>query len=384
MVYLGELDVESHLTFGISFVLLVLHLLFLFQTIKHRRRAYGLTYGLVVGIVASFLSGVRSIRPFFGLEGHSNVSLQLSLVLWGVTFFLIYLFFEGLANTPINNYRLTSVTILLIMVVTTHMGLVLLEGPTEADPYLNPIRDALWHWADLSNALLGISIFVFGFWVIFQGFRQTKERGIPLIQMVGSSLIILGFVIGFLIDFSFFITDISGFSPNNILEGFHGDFAKIVGILLFTISYLVEIDYLYRLPFPTPYILFFKTDSGLCLSVARSKGAESSHVDEDLVTGTITAIMTLLKEATGTKGTLRLISATDQAIIFSSTSEVTVAAITRRPTKFLQYSLDSALDMFQEQFREELLSSKPISRSDFRGAKEILSLAFPYLELDLS
>ena len=369
-----DLDLQTLLTLFIAIIILILYLLFLTQTLLHDRKEYYLTYGLLIGIFASLIAGVDKIQVLSHFFNNSDQPTIISLVLWSITYLFIYFFFESLYSIEVNNKRFFLVIVFFMISIISHLSI--LVAPMESSVF--------WNWADLGYDGLGIIIFIFGIWVLYKSYKQVGGETTELLQMFGLSFILLGFILGFLIDFSFVFVDISGFDPSTFLESYFGDLVKVIGIILFTFSYIREIDYIYRLPFPIYSIIFFKSDSGLSLNVTNFNNVSQEKtikLDENLITGTISAIMTLLKEGLGSKGFLKTIISSDQSILVSSNDEASIAVITSRPTKILQNSLKMALDEFTINFKHNFHVDKAIEISEFSNTKLILKKAFPYLNI---
>ena len=242
-----------------------------------------------------------------------------------------------------------------------------------------------WYYADLGYDSLGIIFFGFGIWVLYNSYKQVGGETSQVLQIVGLFFILLGFLIGLIIDFSFIFEDVLKFNPEHFLDSSYGDLLKVIGIVIFTVTYIREIDYIYRLPFPIYTIIFFKSDSGLSLNITNVKNISNEKtikLDENLITGTVTAIMTLLKEGLGSEGYLKSINSTDQTIVVKSNKLVSIAVLTVRPTKVLQNSIEKALEEFTVQYKEKLHSDKAIEISEFSNTKSLLKKAFPYLILE--
>ena len=367
-------DLNTILSILIACIILILHILFLIQTLLHDRKEYYLTYGLLIGIFASLTAGMNKINLFPEIFSNPTVPLVLSLILWCFMYLLIYLFFESLFGVEINNKRLIIIFFFFFLAILSYIAIVFV--PNESSLF--------WNYADLGYDSLGIIIFSFGTWVLYNSYKQVGGETAQILQITGLSFILLGFVIGLIMDFSFIIEDTLKFNPQQFLDTSYGDLLKVIGIIIFTVTYIREIDYIYRLPFPIYTIIFFKSDSGLSLNITNIKNVSNEKtikLDENLITGTVTAIMTLLKEGLGSEGYLKSINSTDQTIVVKSNKFVSIAVLTIRPTKVLQNSIEKALEEFTAQYKEKLHSDKAIEISEFNDTKNLLKKAFPYLIL---
>jgi hypothetical protein len=340
----------------------------------HERKEYYLTYGLLIGILASLTAGIGQINFISDFVIKSDMTLIISLLLWSITYLLIYLFFESLYGIEINNSRLFIVSFFFFMSFISHLAII--AAPNDSSIF--------WYWADFGYNGLGISIFVFGIWVLIKSYNQVGKENNLVIQITGLGFILFGFIISFMLDFSTIITEFIGITPEDFIETYFGDLFKVLGIIIFTLSYIKEIDYIYRLPFPINTIIFFKSDSGLSLNITAVKNIKHTReikIDENLITGTLSAIMTLLKEGLGSRGYIESIASTDQTILVNSNKDVSIAVITNKPTKVLQNSIKMALQEFTIKYEEILKLDTAIEVSEFSETREILKKAFPYIEI---
>jgi hypothetical protein len=370
----GDLDLQTILSITMALIILILHILFLIQTLLHERKEYYLTYGLLIGILASLTAGIGQINFISDFVIKSDMTLIISLLLWSITYLLIYLFFESLYGIEINNSRLFIVSFFFFMSFISHLAII--AAPNDSSIF--------WYWADFGYNGLGISIFVFGIWVLIKSYNQVGKENNLVIQITGLGFILFGFIISFMLDFSTIITEFIGITPEDFIETYFGDLFKVLGIIIFTLSYIKEIDYIYRLPFPINTIIFFKSDSGLSLNITAVKNIKHTReikIDENLITGTLSAIMTLLKEGLGSRGYIESIASTDQTILVNSNKDVSIAVITNKPTKVLQNSIKMALQEFTIKYEEILKLDTAIEVSEFSETREILKKAFPYIEI---
>lgn len=370
----ATLDFDILINLLIAIILLVLHLLFLFQTIIHERKEYYMTYGLLIGIIASVMAGIGQIDFIPLLSSNENFTLVLSLLLWSITYLLIYFFFESLYSSGVNTKRFFVVNFFFLLSLFGHLAVLVV--PAESNVF--------WVWADLGYSGLGITIFVFGVWVLYVSYKQVGGEQTQIIQIVGLSLILMGFILSLFIDFNFVFINLLGVNPTDFIETFYGDLFKVLGIILFTSSYIREIDYIYRLPFPIYTIIFFKSDSGLSLNITNVVNLSKEKpmkLDENLITGTITAVRTLLQEGVGSTGHLKTIQSTDQTIVIESNVHASIAVITSKTTKVLTNSIKKALQDFTIKYKEKLGDSHAIEIADFQQTKTVLKKAFPYLNL---
>ena len=81
----AELSIEIILSSIIALAILILHILFLFQSVMHQRQAYTMTYGLLLGIIASMVAGFGELSiniPFLPSGSTTNLSLIVQAALF--------------------------------------------------------------------------------------------------------------------------------------------------------------------------------------------------------------------------------------------------------------------------------------------------------------
>ncbi len=361
----------------ISGLFFTLFILMLYQSVRKNRTAYILTLSLFIGGIGGIVSVLQ-----FVVTSASKYLLYSSLIIWSLVYFLIYIFFEELYTEKPNRFRFAFMTLLLFASITFSLLYLFIPTVNElgltadlATRYSGFLDILQWGW-DSSYNLLGLLIFVFGAFVHFNAYRFTREI-VTLIQAISMVIIGSGFIIGFVGGDIFRITDF-----HNI-----ADAVKIVGMLTFTIIYIVRIDFIYRLPVNVYFILVF-TKIGLnvhisrmCVSNKKTNNVSQSNgtlINENLLSSLITAISGLLNESLGSTKDLKAIIAEDRTIVLDTGLYSTCAVLCDRPTHFLDKSLSNLRKSVEDTYQEKL-SESTIIKEDFVEISELIKKSFPFL-----
>jgi hypothetical protein len=356
----------------ITGLFLLLFALMIYQSLRENRKAYVLTSSLLVGACGGILSLLQYV-----ITSISDQLLFYSIIIWTICYFLIYIFFEQLITTKPNRIRLTLGIILLITSII--FNLLYLYLPTDlgltgtaAQNYEIFSKGLEWSWDTTYNAL-GIFIFSFGAYVHFKSYKFTKEI-ITLIQAISMAIIVTGFFFGYF----------GGDVANNSDFFNIGDGIKIVGMILFSLIYIIRINFIYRLPVNVYFILIFTTH-GLNIHISRvhdesisDKEAEPSYINENLLSSLITAISNLISDFFLTKKNLKAIVAEDRTIVLDTGEYASCAILCDRPTYFLRQSLHELLFAVEEKYQTKLQKSM-ILKEEFIGIDSIIQEKFPFL-----
>ena len=366
----------------IAGLFLILFVLLIYQTIRKNRTAYVLTSSLLVGMIGGIVSALQYV-----VSVPNNLLLYMSLILWSIVYWMIYIFFEELYTDKPQRYRLVIITIILIMSIVfslLHMlsptgGELGLTGPA-AENYAKYFSFIEWSW-DISYNLLGLLIFIFGAYVHFKSYQFAKEK-IILIQAISMCILAAGFIVGFV-----------GGDVFNLAIFFDiGDGVKIMGMLMFALVYAIFPDFIYRLPVNVYFILIF-TKFGLNIHIGRVRDAsfdaytdeekERRLISENLLSSLITAISGLLNESLGSKKDLKAIIAEDRSLVLNNGEDATCAILCDNSTHFLEKSLRNLRIMVEERYQDKLKKSV-IIKEDFQDAGELIRKSFPFLEIEIN
>ncbi|MBD3191494.1 MAG: hypothetical protein GF308_12670 [Candidatus Heimdallarchaeota archaeon] len=362
----------SALIAGFFFLLFAL---MLYQSITHNRKAYVLTISLLIGGIGGIVS---VLHEFISLK--KSYFLFYSIIIWSVCYFLIYLFFEELTESKPNRVRLSIG--LLLLFASIFFNQLFFYAPsigssalpaTFKTSYETFIKILEWSW-DISYSAFGVFVFSFGAYVHIKSYQSNKEN-IPLVQAISMILISLGFIIGF------FGADVA----NERIFYAIGDGLKVVGMIVFSLIYIIKIDFIYRLPVNVYFIMVFNK-VGLNILTVRTyniknqenEGISRTIINENLLSSLITAISNLLRESLGSEKPLEMIIAEDRTIVLDSGSQATCAILCDRPTFFLEKSLKNLRKEVEKRYETELRKSV-LLKEEFEEINKLIQRSFPFL-----
>ncbi|MFX1296546.1 MAG: hypothetical protein ACFFD2_17025 [Promethearchaeota archaeon] len=371
---------DFYISIAIMAFFLILFALFSYQSIKKGRKAYILTFGLLLGVLGAFFALLKEALPLS--SEISSLFLHISLIIYSFQYFTVYIFLEQLEELRPKVYRLViMVLFILLSIVFSIITWINLPGPNPEIVSFNNISEYLW---DFFYNGLGILIFTFGAYVFYKIIRATHEKE-SIFLWVGMVTLSLGFFVSLLGDtYSFLNKNITlpeiGFFENALLIG---DLVKILGMLIFIVVFIVKIDYIYRIP-QDVYSIFIFTGSGICLYVAHTENSENIRIDEDLMSGVLTAISTLMQETfrskiSDDKGVNEIY--TEKKVCLVERENFSGAAVLcSKITYFLKCSLKNLVDAFETNYIKEL-EEKNTELAVYDGAAKIVTDNFPYVRI---
>ncbi len=344
--------------------------LFIIQSIRHHRTAKALLMSLCFGFLAGIVTIIGSGELFPVPSSIDFVFLPLQINMYGFQFFLFYIFLERLISTSLNPKRFSFVLIFFLIQTISLWFSVLFRD-------LYDVTKIMWFFADLSYAVLGLFIYlIFGFIIYIRIYNQTYEIK-PLIFSVTMILIGLGFVFTLLKDlYDFFSLSTPWL---DILIPLSNAFIMI-GLLIFTAVYVTEIDYLYRLPHQI-FMLMVLTKSGIPLHAVKLKTKLNIEIEEDLLSGLISAISNVFEEVFQTKTFIRNISSKEMSLLIEPGEKIVCIIITNKVTFFLDQALRRYSTTFEEQF-SQALQDKIQDTVVYRSAVDLLKPIFPFFKVD--
>ncbi|MHA1229571.1 MAG: hypothetical protein ACTSRP_00620 [Candidatus Helarchaeota archaeon] len=354
----------------------ILVILFLLQTFIKRRSAWSILISLVLGFLAGLVAIINEL--WFADSFVLNTIFQsLHLNLYGFHFFFFYIFFEQLISKKFNSIRL-SIMIGLILLQTIGLWSVIYYR-------LNSISaDLAWVLADIGNWTPAIFVYTFGIIIYIKTYIYTKEIK-PILFCIALIFVDIGFIISFLNDY-YFIANVFGVSLSkpDIIDFFGsiGNVFPSVGIIMFVITYLVDINYIYRLPNDI-YLLMVLTKVGTPLHTVKLKTRKKIRIEEVLLSGMISAINSVFKEIFKKDTVINEISSEGISIIMKAGDNILSLVITDKPTYFLEKALSRYVKAFEKEFEKEIKSGIK-DLVVFDRAIDLLHSIFPFFIIEKS
>ena len=358
-----QLELSDSLLIAIVLTLLFLitTALFIYQTIRHHRRAHILSVGTVFGVLAGFFTILYDGGFFTG--DLASWILRLELIAWSFLYFFVYLFIEELEETQPNSIRLSFASFFFGSFIVFS---VLSMSPQAGDEVI-----ILW---DFFYNALGAFTFGFGAYSFIKAFYLVREV-YPLTQGLGMISVVIGFFLAF-------FNDLNGMYLHIDVDlGIIPDGLKVIGLLVFIFIYLIRIDYLYRLPVQVISIAIYST-SGLPIYIAKATGRDLKvEIDHMLLGGMFEALNDIMKKATGSIHHIKELSNPDRVITFYASEKIALAVTAARSTHFLENAMKFATTLIEEHFKEEL-EQEFLNTEEFKDTGVLIRKAFPFLILE--
>ncbi|TFF89473.1 MAG: hypothetical protein EU549_00445 [Promethearchaeota archaeon] len=353
----------------------VLIVIFIVQALINKRYAWAFLTSLVFGFLAG-LAAILNKLIFSGYFIWENFFQSVHLNLYGFHFFFFFIFFERLISKKLNSVRL-SVVFGLLLTQTIGLWLVFYFR-------INGLNtDIAWVLADIGYWTPALFVYFLGISIYIRTYLYTREIK-PIILCVALIFVSIGFVFSFLSDLDFIlgVFDISITIPEII-----SDLAAIanvfpsIGIMMFVITYLVNINYLYRVPFNVYLLVILTKYSGTPLYGVELKARKKVQIEKTLLSGMITAINNVFTEIFRTDTNVRNISSRGIKILMESGEHIDSIVITDRESYFLSQGLNRFTKLFEKKYAKELQQGAR-NLYIFKDATYFLKKVFPFFIIE--
>ncbi len=377
--YCMALDFEDFAKIGIFVLFAIILVLFIWQITVRKRKANHLIASLICGTAASYLMIMESnVLPGVIVDRYLVLCFELGIFAFQTFFF--YLFLESLVSNKINPYRLSIVLIFLIshlIALYFIYGRHLILKEYEGNLVDSKLGDMFWIISDISYNAISILVYgVYGLPIYYNTFKYTKERK-PIIFMVALILIVIGYSISLAGDMNSyavnrlqFIIDLSDYA----------EYFKLLGLFMFIITYLLDVDYIYRLPYNI-YILTVLYKNGNKIHTVRLKSERKIQIEDILLSGLISAINSVYSQTLQTQSLIESISSKDASILLKSGEFITVVIVTDKGSAVLLNALERYVKEFEKKFHA-LLTKQEANMTEFESAKELISAIFPFFQIE--
>jgi hypothetical protein len=251
--------------------------------------------------------------------------------------------------------------------------LVVFRGISEASSIFWLLSDiGYWTPALFTYLVMGVPIFLLTY-------RYTREIR-PLILAGALIIVSLGFIIAA-------FNDIYDFLPVPTPEFIGnlsalGNILPFLGLTAFTIVYLTNINYLYRLPNDV-FLLMVVTRAGIPLHSVRLRTRAKVAIETDLLSGMISAINSVFSEVFKTQTTIRNISSEGLYILMEPGEKEQIMALVI--TDKVSFFLDKALKRYAKTFEQEFavqLKNYVQDTAVYQTAITLIKPIFPFFIID--
>jgi len=370
------------LDFSISLMITLLMFLFggiiLHRSLKNQRMAFTLIISLFFGMLAAL---TETLRVSLNVSFDKNVFLFLSLLLWCFMYLSSLIFFQQLNSDKIN-YLVFSIALVFLV---NHFIFGIFYLYNIEDFILNNVVIILW---DFFYDALGALTFIFGAYVHFKIYKKTKEK--PGLWLgIALSFISFGFIWAFSGDLVITLKNVFGgfegfFGTDGLFYNYLmlGDIFKIFGIIAFVLYYIININYIFRLPYSIDSVMVFNR-IGLFIYAAiysEIKNEELEKIPIELITAALDAFSTFITETTGSRQPLEKIVTGDKQVIIKTSELISVAVVAEKSTFFLNLSMKKLIKNLENQYRTHL-SKNYTDSSYYSDISNFIYDAFPYLSL---
>jgi hypothetical protein len=366
-------DLETGLYLFLPGLLGLLLGLFIFQTTLRERKVPYLIVTLAFGVSSGIISILDQIDALPMIPNAHSFALSLSLSCSGLEFLFFFLFIEELRDYRPNAGRLVIAFNLAALQIVVLWCIYWFQGQ-------GTVTWNLWLIADLAYGVLGIFTFLLCAAPVYnQTFRLTKEPRSVLLS-VAVILIGAGLALGLLKD----ITDY--FAPSGDFKNFvteiasYNDALALAGIVLFTIVYVSNVDYIYRLPHDN-YALMVSLKTGETIHFVRFRTRSKVELNQDLLSGLLSTINSVFQSIMTTSASIKEISSPNATLLAESGQWVTATIITEKPSAILDNALKRYVNHFERMFSVRL-GDKSTCVTDFDSAKTLLKKIFPFFVVD--
>ena len=217
---------------------------------------------------------------------------------------------------------------------------------------------------------------VFGIPIYYNIYKHTKERKAQI--FIGALIFIgIGYVLALLKDMNSYFSVKSEFieiisEPREIL--------KTLGLFIFIITYLLDLNYIYRLPFNTSFLMVLKNNGAKIQSI-RLKTERKVDVEDELLSGLISAINNLYIHSVKSKHSIESITSKDTIVLLYSGEYVTGVIVSDKASLILLKSLKKFTTEFEKRYHN--LLERETTRIDvFNTSKDLVISSFPYFKID--
>jgi hypothetical protein len=343
--------------------LILLGSVFFYQTRRKNRKAFYLTIGVFLGVIG------QSLYVFIMIIDSSATSVlqgkYLRDLIFGGFYFFVFLHYQGLTRDRVI-VRLTSIIV----------GILAIQGMLTLLFWIEPTNPLIQTIIARFVNFIGLTCFSYAFYVSTLTSMKVRERE-SLFESIFIFIVFFAHIIYVLGDNGFlsFLSTLGGYE-------FIADIGGTLGVYGLFLTYLANIDYLYRLPVPIHQILIF-SDSGLPIYTrdVYSQGIEQTKVEETLFAGVITAISSLIKESLGTDAKLQHINATGKQVFFNEKNNMTFVIITDEGTRMLKESLLLFSRLVYAKLSGNFME-EPIQQQNYiEPIDNLLKKSFPYIAI---
>lgn len=346
------------------FIQIILISIFNFQSRKSKRNSQIIVAGISFGIVASFLSLLSELGVFIG---SSRISLSLQLICFSLEYIILYIHFNYSVREKLDPLK--------ISILGLFFGIFLVFSIKYMFESIVGLDELFW---DTSYNILGFFSFLYITIVLFKSYLYSGEKE-TIIQGIGTFILLLGFVIGFI------ATPVIQHALHLDFEIFIADIVKAVGALLFISIFAFNVDFVERISVDTYGLLVFDSvgrELGYYdIKTKQNTESKAILIDPQLFVPLISALVSFTKEVLGTSYNMKSINVMNKSIFFEMGDTIHIALITERSS----FLLNRSMKLFRKSVEVELMKDKITNFEagifNEKLVRDSIEVHFPYIEI---
>ena len=370
---LEDLTFEDAFPIVIMILFAILFVFLLVQTIKKKRYAPFLIASIFFGFLAAlsqFLATEAIFEDYYVFNVFEILEHQTNLTSYGLMLFFFYLFLEDLTGLRPNILRFSVAFGLLFLDLLPLWLMFWFRG--------SPVVADLWLLTDIGYNVLGIFIFgCFGLWIYIKTFQYTKE-GRSIALAISMATVGVGYSFLLIDNLNQYFDFIGKIPEGATIVG--GAF-PVIGLLIMVLSYVTNVNYLYRLPNDN-YVLTVAYKSGVPIHTVKLHTLRKKvSIAQEMLTGLISAVSTMFRGTLQSEADIESITSKDATILVESGTHVVVIIVSDNVSATLSRALKRYVKEFEQRFHVEL-AQESVESTGFDPATSILTRVFPFFKVD--
>ncbi len=354
----------------IIFAVVIIYTQFAVRTNRLKRSLPFFPTSLIVTMIISILAALTNIIT---VDPFNNRIFALQITFTGVGFIVFYLFIENMIQLNRDHVKFSILCSLVSIFVVLQWIIAEMKISLQTDQIFSLLRI----FADITYYLSGIFVFGFTGLPFWLNLYKKSKRYQFLLLFLSSCIIIVGFV---LLSISSYEKIILGKSELEMLtlDGV-GSIISFTGLGILYL--LISIDFIHLYFFPHEnYGLIISDSSGIVLFFIKFNNAHSKAIEEDLISGFLSAMNSMFQESFQAKKSVRYISSESAELFMEKGKYVSVAFFAERISGLIGGELKAFLNDFEAKFEDPL--RKQSTRIDnYKDAIELVKSRFPYFEI---
>ncbi len=364
-------SIDFILNIFISFVLLGILIIYQSRRLKKKQVSFYLMVALAFALVSQlfYFGYLIIIQSNLDSSRYFEISSYLFLL---VVFFFVYLHFEAISNIKPSFWRYT-ITLTYTTICISFGSLI----------FFNIISDYNLYYLILYWIYSGYGVFIllYPLKVSINSYLLTKEKA-TVLEMLSICLILLSNIV-YIFEYPLNLYKINPFTNFFLTISDLSIVLFLIGLIILMSNYLINPDYLYRLPFPVYEIVIINKAGNIAYDQRLSsvKALELYSERGFRMIGVLSVISKIIKETLGTENQLKSIDSGNYKIFFSQIPNESglVAILSSGLNYFLQKSLDNFAQFIPMDLIENINSAKALDEDAINKLDTLFLKHFPYL-----